>query len=73
MEIICFNPPFTSNVKTNVEKLFSQLVDTHFAPGNKLHKIFKRNTVKVRYSSTQNISQLEKGHNKMAHKGGAMV
>ena len=44
--------------------LFLQVIDTHFPPANKLHKIFNRDTVKVSYSCTQNISQIIKGHNK---------
>ena len=60
-KIIWFNPPFSLNVKTNVAKMFLQLIDTHFPPANKLHKIFNRNTVKVSYNCT---SQLIKRHNK---------
>ena len=63
-KIIWFNPPFSLNVKTNVAKMFLQLIDTHFPPANKLHKIFNRNTVKVSYRCTQNISQIIKGYNK---------
>ena len=63
-KIIWFNPSFSLNVKTNVAKMFLQLIDTHFPPANKLHKIFNRNIVKVSYSFTQNISQIIKGHNK---------
>ena len=59
-----FNPPFSLNVKTNVAKIFSELIDIHFPPANKLHKIFNRNTVKVSYSCTQNISQIIKGRKK---------
>ena len=44
--------------------MFLQLIDRHFPPANKLHKIFNRSTVKVSYSCTQNISQIIKGHNK---------
>ena len=57
-KIIWFNPPFRLNVKKNVVKMFFQLIDTYFPPKNKLHKIFSRNTVKVSYSCTQNISQV---------------
>ena len=39
-------------------------IDTHFPQTNKLQKIFNRNTVKVGYSCTQNISQIIKRHNK---------
>ena len=62
---IWFNQPLSLNVKANVAKIFSQLIDTHFPPANKLHKIFfNRNTVKVSYSCTQNISKIIKRHNK---------
>ena len=40
--VICFNPPFSKNVKTNIARNFLHLVDTHFPAGHKLHKIFKR-------------------------------
>ena len=63
-KIIWFDPPFSLNVKTNVAKMFWQLIDTHFTPANKLHKINNRNTFKVSYHCTQNISQIIKGHNK---------
>ena len=63
-KIIWFKPPSSLNIKTNVAKIFLQLIDTHFPPANKLHKIFNRNIVKVSYSFTQNISQIIKGHNK---------
>ena len=57
-------PSFSLNVKTNAAKIFLQLIDTHFPPTNKLHKIFNCTAVKVSYSCTQNISQIIKGHNK---------
>ena len=48
-KIIWFNPPFSMNVKTNIAKNFLQLIDKHFPPEHKLHKIFNRNSVKVSY------------------------
>ena len=54
--IIWFNPPFSKNVKTNIARSFLKLVDTHFPIGNKLHKIFNRNTVKVSYSCMSNVN-----------------
>ena len=62
-KIIWFNPSFSLNVKTNVAKMFLQVIDTRFPSVNKLHKTFNRNTVKVSYSDTQNISQIIKGYN----------
>ena len=61
--IIWFNPPFNKNVSTNVAKRFLNLLDQHFPKSNKLHAIFNRNTVKVSYSCTQNMSSMIKSHN----------
>ena len=62
--IIWFNPPFNKNVSTNVAKRFLNLIDQQFPKSNKLHAIFDRNTVKVSYSCTQNLSSMIKSHNK---------
>ena len=40
------------------------LLDIHFPKSNKLHKIFNRNTVKVSYCCTENLSSIIKTHNK---------
>ena len=61
--IIWFNPPFSKNVKTNIARSFLKLVDTHFPTGNKLHKIFNRNTVKVSYSCMSNVKSIITSHN----------
>ena len=36
----------------------------HFSKSNKLHRIFNRNTVKVSYCCTENLSSIIKTHNK---------
>ena len=38
--IIWFNPPYSANVVTKVGKHFLSLLDKHFPPHNKFHKIF---------------------------------
>jgi hypothetical protein len=48
--IILFNPPYSKNVRTNVGKIFLNLIDKHFPPSSCFHKIFNRNSVKVSYS-----------------------
>ena len=40
-KIIWFHTPFNLNVKTNVAKVFLQLIDTYFPPANNLHKIIQ--------------------------------
>ena len=66
--IIWFNPPFSRNVTTNVAKRFLNLLDINFSKSNKLHKIFNRNTVKVAYCCTENLSSIIKTHNKKVTK-----
>ena len=46
-KIIWFNPSLSLNVKTNLAKMFLQLIDTRFPPPNKLHKISDSNIVKL--------------------------
>ena len=62
--IISFNPPFSGNVTTNIAKRFLNLLDLEFPKSNKVHMIFNRNTIKVRYCSTENLSRIIKAHNK---------
>ena len=61
--IIWFNPPYNKNVITNIAQTFLRLVDKHFPRTSKLHKIFNRNSLKVSYGCTNNISQINKIHN----------
>ena len=53
----------SKNVKTNIARSFLKLVDTHFPIGNKLHKIFNRNAVKVSYSCMSNGKSIITSHN----------
>ena len=52
-----FNPPFSSNVRSNVGKEFLKLVDRAFPPSNPLHKFFTRHTVKLSYKCMPNMAQ----------------
>ncbi len=45
--IIWFNPPFSKNVKTNIARNFLCLIDKHFPPNHKRHKIFKPGKQKI--------------------------
>ena len=63
--IICFNPPFSRAVSTNVKKRFLQLLRHHFPPSSKLHKIFNKNTVKTRCCCTQDVASIIKSHKKL--------
>ena len=62
-KIIYFNPPFSKLVKTNVIKLFLEMIDKHFPKGHKLHKCFNRNTVKATYCTLSNMMDKIGNHN----------
>ena len=62
--IIWFNPPFSLNVSTNIDKKFCSLLGKHFAKKHQLHKLFNRNNVKVSYSSLPNFESVSNGNNK---------
>ena len=59
-----YNAPYSANVKTNIVKIFLNLIKKHFPKTNKLHKIFNRNMVKISYSCMSNISSIILGNNK---------
>ena len=48
--IVWFNPPFSEHVKSNIIKVFLHLLEKHFPPHHRLHKICNKNNVKVSYS-----------------------
>ena len=63
-KIIWFNPLYSINVKTNIDKVFLKLVRKYFFPrSHKFNKIFILNTIKISYSSVPHITNLIKEHN----------
>ena len=62
-KIIWFNPPYSKSVKTNIGKIFLNLIKKHFPPHHKFHKLFDKNTVKISYSCTQNIKTITNPYN----------
>lgn len=62
--VVWFNPPFSQNTKSNIGKEFFKLIDKHFPPHHRLHKICNRNNVKLSYSCLPNIGTIITNHNK---------
>ena len=62
--IIWYNPPFNSSVKTNIGKTFLKLVSKHFPQQHKYHTLFNKNNIKVSYSSMKNMGTIISKHNK---------
>ena len=52
------------NVRTKVGEKILKLVKASFPPSNSLHKIFNKNTIKISYRTTPNMSEIIKGHNR---------
>ena len=61
--IIRFYQHYRKSLKTNIDKYFFRLLKKHFPPGQKLYKIFKKNTLKLSYSCTPNLKPKIDGHN----------
>ena len=61
--VMYFNPPWSSNISTNIGKLFLSLVRKHFGKGKPLYHLFNTKKLKVSYSTTQNMQRLISGHN----------
>ena len=59
---ICFDPPHSRAVITNVAKKFLQLLDQHLPPSNKFYKTFNGNNMKVSYCCTQNVGNIIESH-----------
>jgi len=62
--VIWFNPPYNSNLKTNLGKEFFKLLKKHFPRNHPLHKICNQNKLKLSYSHTPNIASIISAHNK---------
>ena len=64
-----FNPPYSMDVATNVAREFLELVDKHFPPGNPLHSICNRSTLKVSYRCLPNMGSVIARHNSKILRG----
>ena len=63
-KIIWLNPPYSSNVSTNIGKSFLAILGSYFPKSHKLYKIFNRNNVKISYSSLPNFARIINSYNK---------
>ena len=62
-KVLWFNPPFSKSVKTNVGKLFLQMVKKHFTRQHRFFKIFNSNNIKLSYSCMPNVGNIIKQTN----------
>ena len=61
---MCNNPPYSDNLATNVDKEFFQLLDKHYPPHHRFHKIINCNFTKISYSCMPNIGDIISMYNK---------
>ena len=50
-------------ISANIGKYFFRLINKHFPPEHKFHKIFNKNTLKLSYSCMPNLKSLINSHN----------
>ena len=62
-KITWFNPPYSHNVKSNIGKIFLQIISDCFPPSHILHKICNRSTLKVSYRTMPNMKRHIARHN----------
>ena len=67
LNILWFNPPCSSNIRTNVAAKFLSLVRKHFPPSSPLHAIFNTKKIKVSYSTCPNMKNYIASHNARPH------
>ena len=63
-KITFFNPPFSSNIKTNIGKRFFAILQKHFPDDHELHKLFNKRTIKLSYSCMPSMKSIISSHNK---------
>ena len=68
-KVIWFNPPWSSNVKTNIAGRFISLLKKHFPPKSDLYHLFNDKKVKVSYSTCPNMQAFITAHNSKLVKG----
>ena len=63
-KVIYFNPPYCESVKTNLGRIFLNLINKHFPPHHPFRKIFNRNNLKLSYSCMPNMKSIIQAHNR---------
>ena len=62
-KVLWFNPPFSKSVKTDIGRLFLQLVRKHFTRQHHFYRIFNIHTIKLSYSCMPNMENIIKQSN----------
>ena len=68
-QVIWFNPPYSSNIKTNIGKAFFGILKKHFPDDSELSRLFNKKSVKISYSCMPSMQSLISGHNKKMLRG----
>ena len=63
-KITFYNPPWNDAVSTDVARKTFKIVQNHFKEGTLLGKLFNKKTINVSYSTTRNMEQHIKAHNR---------
>ena len=61
--VMYFCPPYCTSVKTNLGKIFLDMVSRHFPTTSKIGKIFNKNNLKLSYCTMPNMKDYIAKHN----------
>ena len=62
--VFLLHTAYSKGIKTNLGKLFFNLVRKHFPPGSLLYAVCNKNTIKLSYSCTKNMKAIIQAHNR---------
>ena len=68
-----FNPSFSQNVATNLDRRFPTLIRKHFRRSSKLYKIFNANALKISFSCMLNVAVVIRQPNSAVMRGARTV
>ena len=63
-KVIWYNPPWNTNVKTNLGRKFIDIINRCFPNEHPVHKIFNKHKLKLSYSCMPNIKSIISSQNK---------
>ena len=62
--VIYFNPPYSKTIKTNIGRVFLNIIREEFSKGHPLYPVINKNNIKMSYRCMPNMSQQINRHNK---------
>ena len=62
--MIWYNPPWSSNIRTPIARIFLRAIEECFPEGHPLRRYYNKHTLKASYCTMKNLSAYIKSHNR---------